>query len=150
MEPFSVLAIATAACQFLDFAAKVISGTWQIYNTSAGLDSKRNSHVRTITEDLTKLTDGIRKPMQTSSSQPLPPRDEAVLKLAERCGEVGTRLLAALDLLQKKPRSKGGQSWDSFVIALRTVWSQDSIDALKNDLRDYRQQMTIHLIVNQQ
>lgn len=150
MEPFSALAIATATCQFLDFTSAIVSGTWKIYNSKSGLDSERNSHVRNITEDLIRLNGDIRNLMQHPSGTSLSAGDEAILKLGDKCDEVALRLVDALDRLQKKTQKrKAYEVWESFHVALRTVWDESSINALVHDLQSYRQQVTMQLLVSQ-
>jgi hypothetical protein len=150
MEPFSILAVTTAACQFLDFATKIVHGTWTIYKADPGQDSNRNSHVRTILEDVKITNDKLRASVQNSVIQQLSSEDDAVLKLAKECDELAARLIAALDALQKKNETGKGQLWSSFLIALKSVLSSKEIDALKEDLKLYREQMKVHVIINQQ
>jgi hypothetical protein len=149
MDPFSILAITTAACQFLDFTTKIVHGTWTIYKADPGQDSDRNSHLRTILEDVKKTNDKLRASVQDSKIQQLS-SDDDVLKLAKKCDGLAARLIAALDALQKKNETGKGQLWNSFMIALKSVLSSKEIDALKEDLRLYREQMIVHVIVNQQ
>jgi hypothetical protein len=149
MDPFSILAITTAACQFLDFTTKIVHGTWTIYKADPGQDSDRNSHLRTILEDVKKTNDKLRASVQDSKIQQLS-LDDDVLKLAKKCDGLAARLIAALDALQKKNETGKGQLWNSFMIALKSVLSSKEIDALKEDLRLYREQMIVHVIVNQQ
>jgi hypothetical protein len=149
MDPFSILAITTAACQFLDFTTKIVHGTWTIYKADPGQDSDRNSHLRTILEDVKKTNDKLRASVQDSKIQQLASEDD-VLKLAKKCDGLAARLITALDALQKKNETGKGQLWSSFLIALKSVLSSKEIDALKEDLRLYREQMIVHVIVNQQ
>jgi hypothetical protein len=149
MDPFSILAITTAACQFLDFTTKIVHGTWTIYKADPGQDSDRNSHLRTILEDVKKTNDKLRASVQDSKIQQLASEDD-VLKLAKKCDGLAARLITALDALQKKNETGKGQLWSSFLVALKSVLSSKEIDALKEDLRLYREQMIVHVIVNQQ
>ncbi|XPS76150.1 hypothetical protein M3J07_008206 [Ascochyta lentis] len=149
MEPFSALAVATAACQFLDFTAKLVAGTWKIYNSDPGRDTDRMSHLRTITEDTTRLNDDIRSSILQQAAQTITPTDAAILELGEKCNDLGRRLIDALNGLCKQAKPRRRQAWDSFRVALRVVWSSSELETLKQDLQNYRQQITMHLIVSQ-
>jgi hypothetical protein len=150
MEPFSALSIATAAVQFIDFTAKLISGTRQVYHNDANHLREDKAEIIVITKDLTRLNDAIQQSRLRQSTLSIDPRDRAILELCERCNKVADDLLEALDKLRVKATSTRPRAWDSFVIALRTVmWDNDKIDALNRDLQNYRQQITMNLIVSQ-
>jgi hypothetical protein len=150
MEPFSALSIATAVVQFIDFTAKLISGTREIYHNDANHHSEDKAQIIVITKDLTRLNDVIQQSRLRQSTLPIDSRDRAILELCERCNEIADKLLEALDRLRLKATSTRQRVWDSFVIALRTImWDNDKIDALRRDLQDYRQQITMHLIISQ-
>ncbi|KAF3046204.1 hypothetical protein E8E11_008845 [Didymella keratinophila] len=147
MEPFSALAVATAACQFLDFTSKIVQSTWKIYNSNVVLESERHSHFKTIAEDLTKLDDTLHRSVQRSTNTSLASEEREVLQVAEKCEELATRLINTLNQLHgQQSRSK---VWDSFTTALRAHWKKEEIDSLIEDLRDYRQQIILHLIISQ-
>ncbi|KAF2624027.1 hypothetical protein BU25DRAFT_477109 [Macroventuria anomochaeta] len=140
METFSALSVATALCQFLDFTTKIVSGAWTIYNADPGHDSEPNSHLRTITGNLTKLNDEIRESLHHPVGQPLSATNVSTLELGRKCNNLGDRLTRRTGPLAEatKPETR---AWVSFVIALRTVWDAGKIEALNRDLQLFRQQI---------
>lgn len=144
MDPFSALGVATAVVQFLDFTGAIVSGTWKIYRSNPG-DSERSSDIRSITESLVKVNDDLHSSITIVNSTSISSQDREIAILAKRCNEIGERLLATLDRLQSQSRH---QFWASFRIALRTLWSQSEIDMLQETLGNYRQQVSIYILVS--
>jgi len=70
--------------------------------------------------------------------------DRDILRICLECQEVTTSLQQAL----AKLRSSKTTLWTSFLDALRTVWSEDDIDSLRQKLDSFRQQMTVLLLVS--
>jgi len=145
MEPLSALSIATAVVQFLDFAGKVVSGTWQIYRGQPPKGTEANSDVRSITISLNKVTKNLQASKRKSSSKHWSSQDAAISMLAESCTEVGEQLLTLLDRLRSQSNHR---AWASFRTALRTIWSEKEVDKLCQTLDSYRQQISMHILVS--
>ncbi|KAH7371108.1 hypothetical protein BKA66DRAFT_424530 [Pyrenochaeta sp. MPI-SDFR-AT-0127] len=70
--------------------------------------------------------------------------DRDILRVCAGCQEIANELQAALTKL----KSSKTTLWPSFLEALRTVWSQEEIQSLRQRLDSYRQQMTVLLLVS--
>jgi hypothetical protein len=149
MEPLSALGVAAAAVQFLDFTAKVVSSTYKVYQTDPGCDIGQNATIRAIAKDTQRLNSEVRQSLSRSNTQSLNAGEKEIISLGKACDEMGSRLLQALDSLQKQPKPRKHVVWDDFRIALRTVWGKDDIESLSKDLQNYRQQITMQLVVAQ-
>jgi hypothetical protein len=144
MEPLSALSIATAVIQFLDFTGKIVSGTWQIYRGQPPKKTEANSDVASITESLHGVTKSLQASKNKSRLQPWSSQDAAISKLAESCTEVGEQLLTLLNRLRAQSNHR---VWPSFRTALRTVWSEKDIERLCQTLENYRQQISMHILI---
>ncbi|KAF2995684.1 hypothetical protein E8E13_002973 [Curvularia kusanoi] len=138
------LSIALAVVQFVDFTSKLVSATWKIHSGEPSPGGERSSHLKTITEDLTKYNDSLRQSQLAPISG-----DAALLDLAGKCNNIGSRLVDTLNSLQKQKGSAHGRVWGSLRLALREKWHENDIKAMSEDLQNYRQQVILHLIASQ-
>jgi hypothetical protein len=152
MDPLSALSIATAVVQFLDFTAAIMSTTGKVYRAAPHTDLERNAHIRSIAEDLGRLNGEVRQVLCASEIRgQMAPSHKEILRIGEACDSHGTRLLEALNSLQKQPKpgSDSTNCWESLRIALRSVWKeQGGVEELFRDVQDYRQQITLQLVVS--
>jgi hypothetical protein len=144
MEPLSALSIATAVVQFLDFAGKVVSGTSKIYKGQRPEGSEGNSDIRIITVSLNDVTKKLQSSRKETPLKPWSSQDAAIFALSERCTEVGGQLLTLLDRLRAQ---NDHRIWESFRIALRAVTSEKAVDKLCHTLDNYRQQISMHILI---
>ena len=142
MEPLSALSIATAVVQFLDFAANIVSGTREIYKNSPD-HAQRNVDLKTVTKSLVTLNNDIRDSLSHTDKRQLSARDWQIEELAQRCKELGERLLAALQRLEIKRKHT---LWSSFRLALKTIWSESEIESMEKTLEKYQRQISLHLL----
>jgi hypothetical protein len=146
MDPFSVLSIATAVVQFLDFTGKLVSGTWRIYQGNAPKDFREsNSDLRSITSDLNRLTKELQLSHTKAQSKISTPQDTNLGNLAQDANDIGIQLGSLLTRLQSGSTSG---FWPSFRIVLRTLWSEDEIEKLSRSLENYRQQISMHIFIS--
>jgi hypothetical protein len=144
MEPLSALSTATAVIQFLDFAGKVVSGTCEIYRGRPPKKTDPNSSIASITTSLHAATKSLGTFKEKLPLRPWSSQDAAISKLAESCTEVGEELLALLKRLRAQSNRR---IWPSFRTALLTVWSEKDIERLCQTLEDYRQQISMHILI---
>lgn len=138
------LSIALAVVQFVDFTSKLVSAAWKIHSGEPSRGGERSSHLKTITEDLTKYNDSLRQSQLAPISG-----DAMLLDLAGKCNDIGSRLVDTLNSLQKQKGSAHGRVWGSFRLALREKWHENDIKAMSEDLQNYRQQVVLHLVASQ-
>jgi hypothetical protein len=125
LDPFSALAVATAATQFLDFGTKLIRGSLELYGSVNGALSRNviieglNKELRDASEDVsTKL-----QKLQREERRDLTQNERAVQSLAQDCVELSKELGGILEQLKVKegtPKAvKAVESWQKSRAALR-------------------------------
>ena len=144
MEPLSALSVATAVTQFLDFTGAVLSSTWKIYISNDD-DFGPNPDIVTITKNLNELNGNLRHSSSCSHHSSPTKQDQDIERLCGRCVELGDRLITVLNSLQSQSKHR---LWGSFRQALGTIWNQTEIDSLQQTLANYRQQITMYLLVH--
>jgi hypothetical protein len=55
MDPITAIGLASSILTFIDFAGKIVSGTYEILHSETGATAE-NAHVETIVKDLADLT----------------------------------------------------------------------------------------------
>jgi hypothetical protein len=145
MDPVSVLGVAAAIVQFIQFAQSLISDSNQLYTSSSGL-TQQNAHLKEIANSINGLTTGIQRSIaQSTPLGHLSDSDEELNALCSHCGEVAEELLAVLEDLRVQP---GENRWRSFQQGLKTIWSKDGIRSLHQRLSRYRKQIEAHITVS--
>lgn len=149
MEPLSALGVASNVIQFVDFAGKLISRTIHIYRarTTRDDDEDDHSHLERITRHLAEHNEAFKESLdmqQISQPAKLSSADRDILRICTECEQITTKLLTALDKL----RSEKVTVWNSFVDALRAVWSEGDIQTLRQTLDSYRQQISLYLLAS--
>lgn len=140
MDPLSALSVAAAVVQFLDFSGTIVTSTYKIYKST----SKKNEGNDTITSITAQLVDLTSELERSATVSPVSKVDQEIIILCQQCKKTADNLLDALKQLNA---GSGVTLWDSFKIALRSVWSQGEIDALQGRLDSYRQQISMHILV---
>jgi len=143
MEPLSALSIATAAVQFLDFAGTILSSTYKIYASNSG-GLGQNNDIRSITRKLIDLNKKLEADLNSPSHASLSSQDQHISRLGKDCNNIGNQLVLALDRIQSQ---QGTKLWESFRLALATVWNRGEIESLQETLSNYRQQISMHVLV---
>jgi hypothetical protein len=143
MEPFSALAIVTGVVQFIDFSAKLIAGTYTIYR-SKSRESTPDSHVMVVTTMLQTMNEELRRDFVQQAKGQSSQTELDIAKLCADCSAIAEELIA---VLHKLPKPGKHDVWTSFLLTFRSIWSQDKINSLKQKLDEFRQQITMHLLV---
>jgi hypothetical protein len=139
MEPFSALAIATSVVQFVDFSSKIVSGSRELYKSSTGLTND-NTDLNKITTTLHEMSSSITHPIDTGpSSQHM----EQLKELCQGINHIAQELIATLEDIKLNNKTP----WTSCLHALRSVWNEHKINKIQERLNDFRQQLTLVLVV---
>jgi hypothetical protein len=161
MEPLTALGLASNVVQFVDFASKVISQTVKIYRTAPkGNDQDEHKILENVTRDLVIYSESLKKSLESQTPNvargfrdtllpAAPPpvlseADQEIVHICNDCKKISARLLAVLDKL----RSSKITLWNSFLDALKTIWSEEEIQSLRQVLDTYRHQMSLYLLVS--
>lgn len=104
----------------------------------------KNKELESIALDLQKLHDELQRPENETYPAPTP-NDILLQRLAEQCRDVCLELLAALEKL-KTVKSPG--KWESFHVALKTVWDESKIKGLQERLDEARQALIVRILMS--
>jgi hypothetical protein len=141
MDPFNALSIAASVVQFVDFASKILSKTYELYKSADGA-SLENSEHETVTKDLRALNQRL---TNRSSRQGSLPKEEYALEVICRgCSVIADELLEKLEGIKIKGKHT---KWKSLRQALKTIWSESAIDEVSRRLARYRQELDTQLLV---
>ena len=140
-EVLAALGLAANVIQFVDFGSSLTIKLWSLYradreNVEALLD------VETITRDLQKITAGLSGPSKLNSLD-----DKGLMRLAADCQAVATELLSLLVTLNG-PKGKQRGKLEAMKSALRHIWKEADIDALRSRLDGFRSQISVHLLAS--
>lgn len=119
LDPFTTLGLAGNTVQFLDFASKLVSGTWAIYRSAESISDK-NHDLQTIAKDIHKLSDRL----TISTARGTTVVGQNLRRIAFECQKVAEDLLHVLNTLQNNGKRS---MWKSFLLALQEVWKQREI-----------------------
>jgi Xaa-Pro aminopeptidase len=144
MEPLSALGVASNVVQFVDFASKVVSETARIYHGRARRDAEdERSELERVTNDLEDFNKNLTSSLQSHRNQwQVSQEDKEIIRICADCAKISSKLLAALNTLNPSKVTV----WKSFAAALRSIWSEGEIQALRQTLDSYRQQISLYLL----
>jgi hypothetical protein len=146
LDPMSALSVATAVVQFVDFASKVISKTYEYRDSADGMLVENREH-KTVAASLKSLTEELDKSLQKFElSRKLSKNEIGLREVTMKCHEVAMEMQ---DAMTKLDRRIGGKSFflQSFRLALTEHWGKCKIESLQVRLNEARQQVMIHLMV---
>src|ERR1700761_7901293 len=122
MDPFTAIGLLGNIAQFIDFSGKLLSTSRAISNSSSGF-SHSCEDVYELTENLKTISEKF-EPLDILS--PTPQTSTSSLEnLALKCDKTATELLT---ILQKLAVKRNSSKWESFRVALKTMWKMEKID----------------------
>ena len=142
MDPLSALSLAGNISQVLDLGTKIVSGSLQMCRSADGASST-NSHLETMTSDLTRLCAALLQPENHIDQQHAIKAELALIPLSQSCKALGEEFLSILNALKVKSQHK---RFDSIRQALKGVWKEKEIRIYEKRLKSYRTQIALHLI----
>lgn len=138
MDPITAISLASSLITFVDFAGKIVTGTYEVYNSTSGT-TVENAHVDTIIGDLKEVAADLETDVLGQSKH-----ERALRDLAFKCDKVADELLRLLDRI----KSDSSQStWKSLKATLISLRKQKEITGLEKQLNDYRSQILTRLIL---
>jgi hypothetical protein len=146
MEPLSAIALASSIISFIEFALKLVSDSREVCEAADGLTDE-NIRLEAVAARLSRISRALRT--RGFDLEHVSDDDEAVAHvqslqaIVHGCDEIATKLLAALETLRPKNDSKRS----SVYAALKTIWKQPKLKKLNEQLRAYREDMVLHIIV---
>ncbi|KAH7072170.1 hypothetical protein BKA63DRAFT_474270 [Paraphoma chrysanthemicola] len=105
-------------------------------------------HVSSKSPELDELATAAHHLLATTDAiTRLSASDKEIIRTCIKCEDVASSLQLALNKLRSENKTKT-TPWSCFKEALRTVWSDDKLLVIKQELEHYRQQMTSLLLVS--
>jgi hypothetical protein len=136
IDPFTGIGLAGDIVQFIDYASKLTSSTYEIYKSSSG-SSRNHVHLESISTRLLELNRVLEPTLAENFTQ-----NKALNELREECRRDTVALLDLIKALKAKKDSK----WSSFRKALKCAWEKERIVRLEERLRDHRSEIATHLV----
>ena|ERR1700735_2284377 len=135
MDPLTAISLASNVVQFVDFAGKIISKSYEFHKSTTGA-LREHDDVELVAVDLKRRTERLKKCPG--------PADSDLVKLSGDCYGVAEELLQALQRVTIKGTST---RWKSLRKALRSVWSKEKILELERRLNRFRDQINLVVCV---
>jgi hypothetical protein len=132
MDPISAVGFAATVVQLVDFGFKIVSKSSELYRSGSD-GSIENQSIEKATKDLRKLNDQLK---HSNVSDP------DLQELCKACSVAADELLAALSKIKVDGK---GRPWQSFRMALKSIWSKEKIQELENRLSRFRDELNTRL-----
>jgi hypothetical protein len=144
MDPFSALSLAASVVQFLEFGAKLISESSEIYKSSRGL-SIEHAELEDVCLNLGSLSSDLAEASAESTFNTIQrsQKEEGLRRMAVACSKIADELLAALRKMNLHERHH--RKLNSFRQALKNAWGKGKVKSLEARLDKYKQDMSLHL-----
>jgi hypothetical protein len=155
MDAVTILSVAAAAVQFVDFASRVVSSAWEIYRSPSG-ETLIEYEASTLARDLAYLATQIHNKSELFTSEmPYAGENESERQLRGLCKEclkINTEMQSALSTAKEKEGasefgSSGHSAVRTFRKALEKVWGHKKTEALVDRIHSVRQQMMMSTLV---
>jgi hypothetical protein len=149
MDPLTALGLSASVAQFVSFASELISKSNEIYNSTKGCTGKVLT-LETVYAQLRDLSSSLESSSQKDArleavegTSDFVKHVFAINDLSWSCKKDCDRLLEVLRKLQVGDGSKN--RWQSFTLALKTVWKRNEIADLEQRLHHVQATLTLHL-----
>ena len=137
MDPITAIGFAANILSFIDYSAKVISASADIYG-SASCDTQDSRNSDVIAREMSRFAAKLQPP----SNIQLAGEEKALCNLAMECEALAKRILDLLDKLKPKyQKSKGS----SLVAGIKTKFYEGERRRLEEQLSNCRDQLDLQL-----
>ncbi|OCL07889.1 hypothetical protein AOQ84DRAFT_222459 [Glonium stellatum] len=146
MDPLSALGLASNIVQLVQFVGVVISDSHELYSSIDGA-LQRNSALEEVARNLVEMNSEI---MRTQKSLPnllhLSPGERQLKSLCDECDSVSKELCTKLNALKVSGRARY-KKWDSFRLALKSMWNEGEVRSLEKRLEGIRTRLNTSLLI---
>ena len=160
MEPLSVLGVAAAVVQFVDFSSKLVDKVRIIHRLS-NPDSGQYGELKDVAERLSKLRCQSHDNVNAVLKQlPLSLTKKSLAAVSNKCRLIADELLTAMrkvtpqlfddGLKNRELESRSGippTVWKRLLAQVQVIVKADEVDGLHRHLEDLRQQMMTEILV---
>ncbi|PMD43771.1 hypothetical protein L207DRAFT_631816 [Hyaloscypha variabilis F] len=137
MDPITAIGFAANILSFIDYSAKVISASVDIYGSASG-DSQDSRNSDVIAREMSRFAAKLQPP----SNAQLAGEEKALCNLAMECEALAKRILDLLDKL--KPKNRKSKS-SSLVAGIKTKFYEGERRKLEEQLSNCRDQLDLQL-----
>lgn len=137
MEALEALSLSGVIVQFIEFGAKLVSKSKELYDSADGLDEE-NAGLKTTSSILNQMSFDLSTTFSPSSVD-----ERNLLELAKDCQTLSNELLRVLADIQGDPTRTGRLR--SFRQALRHVRSKPQVDGMSERLDRFRSTLALCL-----
>lgn len=148
MDPFSALSAAACVVQFLDYGIRVMSKSRELYTAADGALSA-NVEIEEASARLQGLSRALSLQQgEEGFGQGSPDEtDTALDTICKECIEVSKDLVSTLEKL-KVPDGQKHKKWQSFRLALKSVWGKEKIDEMAGRLAKLRSELDTYVLIS--
>ncbi len=148
MDGLSALSVAASVEQFLELSCSLVSKSKEIYQSVDGA-LPRNISTEDATRRLIELSEVIKSGLVLDSQQPdlASKVDDPLRSICDGCIATLEILLSRLEKL-KVQNGQGMRRFKSVRQALKSIWSQKSLDELAERIQYFRREMDAHILVS--
>lgn len=142
MDPLSALSIAAAVVQFLDFGAKLVGTSLEVYRSAEGA-TEQNLETEYLVEHTRDLTARLKSAQQWRGSKDLKHDDAKLLDLAQKSHSLASDLAGLVISLRSHNHHT---SWDAIKQTIRIKYSEHTITSLKARLDAVKCELSLQLL----
>lgn len=136
MDPITAISLVSSILTFIDYANKIVSGTYEVYKSVTGT-TEENAHIETIMSDLREATDDLESDLVGKTKH-----ERALKELASKCEKLSAELLC---LLEKLTASGQHSTWKSLKVKIMSMRKEKEVAGMEKRLGEYRSQILLRL-----
>jgi hypothetical protein len=137
MDPMTVVSLASAIVQFVDYITKLVNAASNIHHSASGA-SLGNQNIKFVVSKVKALSLRLDPPR---TGQPTDD-EQALCRLAAECRILSDQILGLLEKIKPKdPKSKRQSVWS----AIKTMWNDREKKELVQRLQNCRSQLELQL-----
>ena len=151
----TALSVASSTIQIVDFSSKLIKQIHDLYTSDTG-EIRQYKQLKKDAEDLLDLNRHLNKALDPDKlNRQLTELEADIATLSEDCDSAAVELLDALKNIslstnpdEKRKKREVWKAWESVQKAVKVVWVQKDIGALKVRLDKAQQLLSNSILVN--
>ncbi|KAH8804493.1 hypothetical protein F5884DRAFT_754102 [Xylogone sp. PMI_703] len=136
MDPITALNLASTILTFIDYATKIVTGTYEVYKSVTGT-TEENAHIDAVIGDLREATDDLDSTLVGKTKH-----EKALKELASRCEALSDELSG---LLKKLAVSGGHSTWKSLKAKIKSMHKEKGVAGMEKRLGEYRSEILLRL-----
>jgi hypothetical protein len=136
MDPVTALNLASSILSFVDYATKIVIGTYEVYKSVSGT-TEENAHIDTVIGDLREATYDLDSNLVGKTKH-----EKALKELASKCETLSDELSR---LLKKLAVSGDHSTWKSLKVKIKSMRKEKEVAGMEKRLGEYRSEILLRL-----